>query len=235
MAKSEHILLESEERAIPDRHTAQKIHASVSLRSRLRRRALTLEVIDYYFLSVRVCRARSLVREYVLDLRFIDPQLISSRHVAWRWIAATLALGALFSAAVWWVASSSAPFWKQDRLLAFAAILSLTVCAGFVAAYRTTETWTMNSVYGKARMLQCTGGLGTLRTLRPFAKKLAAHIQLAVAARRPSKSEHLRDEMREHFRLKAARVLTEQEYETSKMRILRTHSPTSAGARSAQV
>ncbi len=232
MSKTEHILLESEERATPERRAAQKIHASTFLRSRLRRRAFTLELFDYYFLSVRIWRARSLVSEYVLDLRFIAPDLVCSRHIAWRWITATLALGTLFGAALWRMTSSSAPWWQQYRLLACAVIVGLLVCAALVSAYRTTESWTINSVHGKARMLECTGGLGTLRALRPFAKKLAAHIQIAVAARRASKGEHLRDEMREHFRLKAARVLTEQEYEVSKTRILSTHAPAPAAVRS---
>lgn len=43
--------------------------------------------------------------------------------------------------------------------------------------------------------------------------------------------EHLRDEMREHFRLRKHGVLTAEEYEASKARILAEHSPASAGPR----
>ena len=66
-----------------------------------------LEVIDYYFLSVRIWRARSLVSEYVLDLRYVDPELYRSRHVAWRWILATLSFAALSGIAVWLAVRSS--------------------------------------------------------------------------------------------------------------------------------
>jgi hypothetical protein len=58
-----------------------------------------------------------------------------------------------------------------------------------------------------------------------FTHKLAAHIQLAIAARRLSEMEHLRDEMREHFRLKEAGVLSQEQYEASKGRILARHAP----------
>jgi len=81
------------------------------------------------------------------------------------------------------------------------------------------------STHGAARLLECTGGLGTFYVLRGFMKKLAAHIRLASAARRRTKAEHLRDEMREHLRLKEIGVLSAGEYETAKVRILDHHSP----------
>jgi hypothetical protein len=55
--------------------------------------------------------------------------------------------------------------------------------------------------------------------------KLAAHIRLSSAARRRTKAEHLRDEMREHLRLKELGVLSAGEYEKAKVRILDQHSP----------
>lgn len=216
--------MEAEERVIPHRSAARKVHASVRLRSRLRRREFLLEVIDYYFLAVRVSRARLPASEYVLDLRFADPELYRSRHVAWRWIGATLALAALLSLLVWMGLRSSAHWWQPERLAIFGAVLALVLGAALVSLYRTTESWALRSIHGKAPLLECTGGLGTLRSVRPFAAKLAAHVQIAIAARRPSKNEHLRDEMREHFRLKQAGVLSEEAYEASKMRILGTHT-----------
>jgi hypothetical protein len=55
--------------------------------------------------------------------------------------------------------------------------------------------------------------------------KLTAHIRLASAARRRSRAEHLRDEMREHLRLMEIGVLPAGEYETAKVRILDHHAP----------
>lgn len=227
--KSEHILLESDERVIPHRSTARKVHARLNFRSRLRRREFLLEVIDYYFLFVRISRARAPASEYVLDLRFADPELHRSRHVAWRWIGITLAMAGVFSLAVWWELRSSSPdWWHPERLAIYASVFALTAAAALVSLYRTTESWALHSIHGKAALLECTGGLGTLRSIRPFAAKLAAHVRIAIAARRPSRNEHLRDEMREHFRLKEAGVLSEEVYEASKIRILGTHSATRA-------
>jgi hypothetical protein len=71
MPKVEHVLLESGVREVPELRAARINHARVSVRSRIRRRALQLDIIDYYFLSVRCWRSGSMPTGYVLDLRFI--------------------------------------------------------------------------------------------------------------------------------------------------------------------
>jgi hypothetical protein len=223
MGASEHILLESDERRIPHPRSARKLHARVELHSRIRRRALQLELIDYYYLVVRLYRARLVAAEYVLDLRFANASLALSRHVASRWILSALVLIALAGAIAYRIGGSAAP---GSWLAAGGIVFGLAVAATVVGLYRTTETISMYSLHGHARLLEFTAGLGVKRAVGPFRNKLAAHIRLAAAARRPMRSEHLRDEMREHFRLRERGVLSEEEYEASKTRILAEHGPT---------
>jgi hypothetical protein len=100
------------------------------------------------------------------------------------------------------------------------------VCVTLVGIYRTTETATLWSTHGAAKLLELTAGLGRVRLARSFMIRLAAHIRLSSAARRRMRTEHLRDEMREHLRLKELGVLSAEEYEASKVRILNEHSRT---------
>ena len=102
--------------------------------------------------------------------------------------------------------------------------MAFPACSALIGIYRTTQTLALLSVNGRARLLAFTGRLGTFRAVRRFSQQLAAHVRISVAARRSSRAEHLRDEMREHFRLKDAGVLSEQDYEVSKGRILGRHS-----------
>jgi hypothetical protein len=227
MPTSEHILLESDEREVPALRNARKTHAQVEVRSRLRRRVLRLEIIDYYYLSVRSL-SRSGEFEYVLDLRFVAPPPRVSRHVARRWITASLVLLALATGVAAWIGSSATPWSQHGWLRVCAAVAGIWVLATLIAAYRTTETVRLHSTHGAARLLEFTGGLGTFRTLRPFLAKLVAHIRLALAARRPARAEHLRDEMREHSRLREIGVLSAEEYEAAKVRILARHAPTTS-------
>ncbi|HUL46574.1 MAG TPA: hypothetical protein VLV25_05720 [Steroidobacteraceae bacterium] len=223
MRVAEHIVLESDAREVPDPRAVRRVHADLEVRSRLRRRILQLRVIDYYYLAVR-SRSRSAELEYVLDLRFVAglPQL--SRHVAWRWINTALGLLALTIGLGAWIGSSATPWWRHEALGACAAVAGLWGLATLIAAYRTTETVRLLSVHGQARLLEFTGGIGTLRAVRRFTPKLAAHLRIAAAARRATRAEQLRDEMREHQRLRNLGVLGTADYEASKARILAQHS-----------
>jgi hypothetical protein len=224
MQTTEHILLESDFREVPDLQDARTVHARIEFRSRLRRRVLHLEIFDYYYLAVR-SHSRSILLEYVLDLRFVDePRRF--RHIAWRWITFSLLLITLATVLASRIHSSATLWWPHHWLGPVCiTIMVVWPFAMLVSVHRTTETVILFSTHGGARQLECTGGLGTFRVLRPFMAKLAAHIRLASTARRRTKAEHLRDEMREHLRLKEIGVLTAGEYETAKVRILDQHFP----------
>lgn len=225
MRSSEHILLESEVRDVPELRAARKVHARLVIQNPLRRRALELTLIDYFYLSVRERRARNPGLEYVLDLRFADPTLRLSRHVPWRWLMATLALAVLCGAIGWRIVTASGPWWQHSWIAVFGALFTALSVAVIVSAWRAHETLVLFSTNGRARLLEFTGGLGTFRTIRRFSTQLAAHLRIAIAARRPVSGEHLRDEMREHFRLKSIGVLPEEEYEAAKRLILARHAP----------
>ena len=221
MTATEHILLESDVRQVPDLRDARKSHGRVAVRSRLRRRVLQLEIIDYYYLSVR-SRSGARGLEFSLDLRFARaPQL--SRHIAWKWLAASLVVivvPTLIATAI-----HASAWWRQEWLPVSLAVATAWAGTTLVCLYRTTETLSLVSTCGAAQLLEFTGGPGTFRALRPFIAKLTAHIRLASSARRHTKAEHLRDEMREHQRLRELGVLSQSDYELSKARILGQHAP----------
>ena len=185
---------------------------------------MQLEIIDYYYLAVR-SQARSGSREYVLDLRFVDTPRVS-RHISWRWIAASLLLTSLAYAIVR-LGPAGPPWWRGHWLGMCAGVTAAWAVATLVAVFRTTTTVRLISADGAAKLLEYTGGLGTLHGVRRFVAKVAAHVRLAAADRRSTRAEHLRDEMREHARLKELGILSEPEYESAKARILGKHSPAS--------
>jgi hypothetical protein len=222
MPKTEHILLESDTRQVPDPREARTVHSRIEFRSRLRRRVVQLEIIDYYYLSVR-SRSRTGVLEYVLDLRFVDAPR-RCRHISWRWMAFSFVIAVLAVGVASRIDLSAMPWWQHNWLAVSGTLIGVWGSATFVAVYRTSETLSLFSMHGGARLLECTGGLGTFRVFRQFMAPLAAHIRLAAGARRHTKAEHLRDEMREHLRLKEIGGLSAAEYEKAKARILGQHS-----------
>jgi len=214
---------EPESRKIPHPRAARKTHARVDVPDLLRRRELRLEIIEYFYLVVRLQRARVVLSEYVVDLRFVDPAVEVKRHIALRCLVSALVFATLAVGIGLRIDSSASP----DNLVAACFILAgLAVASAVIGIYRTTETVTVYSCYGRAKIFEYTSTLGAIRILKPFLTRLAAHIRIAIAARRPSKAQHLRDEMREHFRLHQTGALSADEYETGKSRILAQHSRT---------
>jgi hypothetical protein len=226
MAGVEHILLESDERNVPTLETARRIHARIVLPGDRWRPALELTLIDDFFLSVRTARARS--ARYVVDLRHVDPSIRLARQIAWCWIAAGAVFLLLAILGVRGIATSTAPWWRHEGLPVTIAFFAVAAAAMYAAAHRTAETLTFFSSHGRAKLLCHAGGPGTLRGFRSFLPRLQAHLRIA-GARRHAGADHLRDEMREHFRLKEAGVLTEAEYAAAKRRILATHGLSTAG------
>lgn len=224
MQAAEHIVLESDEREIPQLRARRREHASLQCRSRLQRGSLDLSIIDYYYLGVRMAQRAAAPKEYVLDLRFVDPSFALTRHIPWRCIWVAIALTAAAAGWVmWWYAAEAVLRERHLAALIAAALLAGTALAYRVVAARLVETVTLYSVHGRAAVLTYRGGAGTLRRARPFLRKLAAHVQLAAAARRSSMAAHLRDELREHYRLKEVGVLAVESYAACKMRILARH------------
>ena len=223
MHAAEHIVLESDEREVPQLRSQRRVHATLQCRSRLQRRRLNLSIIDYYYLAVCMVQSAAAPQEYVLDLRFVDPAFAMTRRVPWRCIWAALVLTAAAAIATMWFAAAT-----QERPRHLAALVSAALAAGAVLAClaiaaRLVETVVLRSVHGRAALFEYRGGAGTLRRARPFMRRLAAHVQLAAAARRATMAEHLRDELREHYRLKEAGVLAAETYDACKTRILARH------------
>ena len=231
MDATEHILLETEERDVPARETARRIHARVNLRDS-RHRTVELALIEYYYLSVRIMYRGSVVARHVIDLRFVDPAPRRDRQVAWPWMAAGALLVALAAAGAHAVASAQVAWWRHEWLPATAVLFGLALCSMYAAFHLSRETLMLISAHGRARLLAYVGGLGTFRALHQFLPRLVAHLEVAHRARRSSHAKQLRDEMREHFRLRNAGAISETEYESAKRRILATYrfAPAAGGS-----
>ncbi len=228
MRSGEHIVLESDVRDLPRMNGPRKVHASVQCRSALRRRRLALTIIDYYYLAVRAARRGSADREYVLDLRFVDPRFMMSRTVPWHCIWAALPLTTAAIVGSVWLATGTVSSPRLPAALVVTGLIAATALAYLWVGIRLVEAVALHSLHGRAALLEYRGGLGTFRRLRPFLRKLAAHVQLAAADRRSTRAAHLRDELREHHRLKEDGVLSVAAYDASRARILAQHCATGA-------
>jgi hypothetical protein len=222
-ARAEHISIEAEDANEPaPKPNLGKVLCAYVLASPLRGYRTELAILDNYFISVRAARPDAGHVQYVVDLRFANPRPVRVRHIAWGWLLLTtlIAAGAAFA---FWRASTAPEFWTGFSAYRGCAALAIagTAFIGFLRG--TTEALVFTSRHGAAPLVRVIGGIGSARAGKSFFIALIKAINAAKLARSQPKAQWLRDEMREHHRLRELGALSQAEYEASKAQILGEH------------
>lgn len=219
-ATGEHISLGSDvldndglvETAQPKVVTEHVVHAN---RTRGKRTELTFFQEGY--LRVRERQGKTKRTEYLLDLRFLSPVPTTERTIAVGSLYAAGGLAAL--ALVTWILTLLIP---GSVFLAFAlgAASIGTLGALGLATYFSYEKTTFSTAAGNAVVLTLFGGLDSFKRCRQLVPKVVKAIEAAQAKNTEDRSDYLRLEMREHYRLKEFGVLANDDCSTGTRRIL---------------
>lgn len=224
IARGEHIHIEAEPGTVaaPAPPRRRKVRTRFVLESRLRGCETEIAILEDHFAAVRTVRPDTQLRKYEVDLRFANPKPVRVRTISWFWLALGGSLALLAAGGIWstW---SDAPRWSSPVFLT--AALTLLAAAGAMVLFlrRTIESLEFVSMHGGATLLSVAGGIGSARSGKRFFIELIKSIHAAKAARPQERPQFLRDEMREHHRLRELGVLTDEQYEQSKARILASH------------
>jgi hypothetical protein len=89
-----------------------------------------------------------------------------------------------------------------------------------VGVYRTHETVEFYTLHGRARVLRLVANVGAIKRLRAFVPRLSGAIDESAERITHDASAYLRAEMREHYRLRSAGVLSQDVCAQSTGRIL---------------
>jgi len=224
-ARAEHISLESTPDVVstPVRHPHRKTLSSFKLKSTLRGSEAELSLLEDHYLSVRLQHPGPDIKKYTLDLRFANPRPVIVRHIAWALLAIAILSSIGTVASFWWAARGQTAGLHPGVLIGLAGVITVALSV-WQFLRRTTESLQFTSVHGGATLVRITGGIGSAKAGREFFVELIKNISAAKTVRPQAKQQFLRDEMREHHRLRELRVLTEEEYESSKARILGAHT-----------
>ena len=221
IARSEHIHIEADPGVVaaPAALRRRKVRASYALQSRLRGCATELAIHDDHFVAVRTLRPDAEPRKYEVDLRFASPKPVRVRTISWFWLALAASLALLATGGIW----ASWGHWTSPILLT--ALVTLLAASGAMILFlrRTVESLEFVSVHGGATLISVVGGIGSARAGKQFFVELIKSINAAKAERPQERPQFLRDEMREHHRLRELGVISEEQYEQSKARILASH------------
>ena len=198
--------------------------ASYSLHSSLRGCATELRILQDHFLGVQYQRPRQPPRKFTFDLRFANPRPVRVRNVAWVCLGLAIACCLATAAAFAWAGIAAATFRPHPGFIVGIVGTLATLALLYLFLRRTTESLQFTSVHGNAVLIDLVGGIGAAKAGKHFIVELIRNIAAAKLARSQPPAQFLRDEMREHHRLRELNVIGQEEYEASKARILAAHS-----------
>lgn len=225
-ARAEHISIETsndDATAAAKQRPRRKVRLDYALHSKLRGCVTELAILEDHFLSVHTVRPDCEPRKYEFDLRFANAKPRIVRYVAWFWLALAVSLTLLSVGALMVLWPPSAADWANPAPLTAVAACLAAAASVFMFLRRTTESLEFTSVHGGVTLVSVVGAIGSARDGKKFFVELIKSIAAAKAARPQNPPLFLRDEMREHHRLRELGALTEAQYEASKARILSSH------------
>jgi hypothetical protein len=226
MAQTEHISLAAAADAdtSPAPQQYSRILATFTLSSRFRGLHTELSLRQNHLLQVNALRPGSQPQSYSVDLRFVSPKPILDRNVAWLWVADSFVLlvlaGLELSRAL---GAEAATFGNRAWYIGIGAALAAFITTLWCVR-STTESLRFVSANGNVTVVKVCGGIGSAKTGKKFFVQLIRAIHEAQLTAPDHRRHHLRDEMREHHRLRELGALSQQQYAAAKARILMAHS-----------
>lgn len=220
---AEHISLQSETAEVAAKQVTRKPLVKYQLRSRARGSLTRVAILEGHHASINIKRRGLPAQDHTVDLRFVDPRPIGIRKVGWPWMWVAIGFTLLAAATSVFAIFYASPFARVWAVPLAIVLGTFTVSSYLMCLYFTTESLLFVSQHGRARFITITGGLGTTRAARGCARDIVKHISTACKEVKQPRATFLRDEMREHARLRDSGAISEEQYEDAKARILKAH------------
>jgi len=214
---TEHISLGDDFGVLAGGAEPETIAAREEIKNRTCGRRTELVFYEEGFLRVREFQRKKKVRDYMLSLRFLAPEFATSRFMPMRVLhvaAGFLGFGAL-CAFISWLSPWDAFFTPAAVFGATGAVLA-TMLFGYLAHEKTTFATSA----GHATVLTLLGTADAFKRCRRVAPKIVTAIEAAHQRNTQQHSDYLRQEMREHYRLREFGVLDREECSIATRRIL---------------
>ena len=213
MANAEHLVLETGvherlqlENEPPLDERRLTVERNMELNDRARGIKTRLVIYQEGVLRVRQTqRKKKELKSHLLLLRYLDPVPSASEHRATRVLYGAGACAGV--AALAFVLAQFAPVRPVALPLGIVA-LTAGLVAGVLAAYLSHRRVTFYTLHGRSAAIDLKAGFGYRRRLRAMLPTLSAAISKAAAAVSDDTATFLREEMREHYRLRSEGILT---------------------------
>lgn len=220
--QAEHFVLESEP-AVNASHdpaagpSAHAVRKKIALRDRWRRHLTEIVLYEEGVLDISETRRGQVVKAHRLMLRYLDSVPRIEQRPARRLAMTALALGVLaVLAGLASLIDAITVFALPTALLAGLAGITTALMAGHMSHERIV----FETLHGRSPALRLHAGYGMRRRFHALLPMLGEAIASAAHDIGSDTAVFLRQEMREHYRLRGDGVLTAEDCETGTCRIL---------------
>lgn len=212
---SEHIYIAGDETHSSDEPTV--VGKRLTLTNRVRGLHTELTFFDEGFLKVRDYKKKKLTKDYMLDLRFLNPKPTVIRRAVLETFWTALGLGG--AAAICWLAS------KLTTLDAYLFPASIALATGALVAlllfiYQSGEKILFCTASGNVPVLVMLTSFGCYRRTRQIVPEISSAIGAAISSNTLEEEPYLRAEMQDHYRLRNEGIITPKACSTGTARIL---------------
>lgn len=212
---SEHIYIGGDETESSDEPTV--VGKQITLANRVRGLNTELTFFDEGFVRVREHKRKKLTKDYMLELRFLNPEPEVTRRVVIHsfWAAIGMSGAALVS---WLLAQFSA-------LHSYVIPASMVFATGALVAllmfiYQSGEKLHFFTASGNVPVLTLLASLGCYSRYRSIVPEISKAIGAAISSNTLEEEPYLRAEMQDHYRLRNEGVITTKTCSTGTGRIL---------------
>ncbi len=164
--------------------------------------------------------------KYRVNLAYLDPRPFRNRHIAWRWLYASLALIGVDGAMIFSGLLDGASL-VQTGLFAASTVAALISLLAFF--YFTRDSVYFRSQFGKIKLMELTNNNPDKESFRAFISQLVKQIKKSKTDSNKDDSQLLAAELQQLRRLKDETVIAENAYEKAKRLIFKHEAFKSAG------
>ena len=192
----------------------------MSIRNRVHGTNTEFTFFDEGFLKIREVNEvnrKKLKKEHVLELRFVNPEPVTTRRIATAWLWSSLGIGMLALIASFGLPLTS---FAQYTISSTAVLATLATLSLLLFVYRSAVRHQFRTVSGQAVVLSLTCSFGRDHRMRAIVREIREAIIRASAETGAHDVRYLRAEIQAHYELTKTGVITREACSNGTARIL---------------
>ena len=220
-ATAEQIILDSNERNItPSDSDLESLQLELRQANKLKDTQRVIQIFDSHVVKVTEKFGKR-TQSFMLNLALLNDKPVRIRNIQPKFLISTLGL-AFISYLTWFLKSKGIGFLSSSYVYAVIALLATgTIITAILAVRSFTNSWVFETSRGRIPLITLFHNHPDKQQFQQFISEMINHIVMARSEIRLSESQLMPLAVGEHRRLKDEGIISNDQYESAKARILR--------------